>query len=144
MGAGAFKSYFCSLLAAALAEATEYEKAIQAIAAAMSHARSMGEQLWEPELYRQRGELLLLSSADISDGYREVENCLNTAIDMARALSSKSLELRAAMSLSRLWQRLGETAKAREVLAEPFGWFTEGFETPDLRDARALLTELGN
>jgi len=72
----------------------------------------------------------------------EAEACLLKAIEVARAQQAKSLELRAVMSLSRLWQRQGKKDEARQMLAEIYGWFTEGFSTKDLQEAKALLDEL--
>jgi predicted ATPase len=68
--------------------------------------------------------------------------CFQQALDIARHQQAKSLELRAAMSLARLWQHQGKRATARQMLAEVYGWFTEGFDTADLQEARALLDEL--
>jgi predicted ATPase len=73
---------------------------------------------------------------------REAEGCFLTAIEIARRQQAKSLELRAAMSLSRLWQQQGKKEEARQILAEIYGWFTEGFDTKDLQEAKALLDEL--
>ena len=73
----------------------------------------------------------------------EAEACFQQALDVARRQEAKSLELRAAMSLSRLWQQQGKRAEARELLAPIYGWFTEGFDTADLQEAKALLEELG-
>jgi predicted ATPase len=97
-----------------------------------------GERTWEPELFRLKGELLLMQGADEA----EVETCFQQAIDVARRQSSKSLELRAATSLSRLWQKQGKKKEARELLQEIYGWFTEGFGTADLKEAKALLDGL--
>src|SRR5207249_12196876 len=72
----------------------------------------------------------------------EAEACLHKAIDIARRQDAKSLELRAVMSLSRLWQQQGKKKQARQMLAEIYGWFTEGFDTADLKEARALREEL--
>jgi predicted ATPase len=72
----------------------------------------------------------------------EAEAWLRRALDVARHQQAKSLELRAAMSLSRLWQHQGKRAQARQLLAEVYGWFTEGFDTADLQEAKALLEEL--
>jgi predicted ATPase len=73
----------------------------------------------------------------------EAEACFQQALDVARLQEAKSLELRAAMSLSRLWQQQGKQAEARELLVPVYGWFTEGFDTPDLLEAKVLLEELG-
>jgi predicted ATPase len=73
----------------------------------------------------------------------EAEACLQKALTIARCQSVKSLELRSALSLSRLWQRQGKRAEAQQLLSEVYGWFTEGFDTIDLQEAKALLEELG-
>jgi len=91
-------------------------------------------------VYRLQGALLLqLPSPDI----RKVEGCFHQALDVARHQQAKALELRAALSLARLWQRQGQRAAARQLLAESYSWFTEGFDTADLQEAKALLAELG-
>jgi predicted ATPase len=72
----------------------------------------------------------------------EAEACFHEAIEIARRQQAKSLELRAATSLARLWRRQGKTAEARQMLAEIYGWFTEGFDTKDLQEAKALLEEV--
>ncbi|HKA55226.1 MAG TPA: hypothetical protein VKJ47_16350, partial [Candidatus Binatia bacterium] len=76
-------------------------------------------------------------------GEDEAEACFLKAIEIARKQQAKSLELRAVTSLARLWQQQGKEAEARQMLAEIYGWFTEGFETKDLQEAKALLEELG-
>jgi predicted ATPase len=93
----------------------------------------------EAELYRLQGTLLLTRSGE---PYAEAEACLQQALAIARRQQAKSWELRAAMSLSRLWQRQGKRAEAYELLAPIYGWFTEGFDTADLPEAKALLEEL--
>jgi predicted ATPase len=98
------------------------------------------ERNWEAELYRLKGAVLLAQSAP--DGI-EAEACFHCALDIARHQHAKSLELRAAMSLTRLWQSQGKRQEARELLASVYGWFTEGFDTADLKEAKALLDELG-
>ena len=97
-----------------------------------------GEWCWKAALQRLKRELLLLPRGSED----EAEGCFNQALKVARSQSAKSLELRAAMSLSRLWQKQDKSAAARGLLAGVYGWFTEGFETPDLIDAKALLEEL--
>ncbi|MBI3330144.1 MAG: hypothetical protein HYZ81_25980 [Nitrospinae bacterium] len=99
----------------------------------------------EAELYRLKGELL--QQQTVGAGLKpapteEAETCFRQALDVARRQGAKSLELRAAMSLSRLWQCQGRRDEARQLLAEVYGWFTEGFDTPDLQEAKALLEEL--
>jgi predicted ATPase len=106
-----------------------------------------GERYYEAELHRQRGELLLLRAAknhpaQDSPDQHDAEACFHHALDVARQQQAKSLELRAAMSLSRLWQHQGKRAQARALLAEVYDWFTEGFDTADLQEAKTLLAEL--
>jgi predicted ATPase len=97
-----------------------------------------GAHYWEAELYRLQGDLLLHQTPDA----QHAEACFCQALTTARRQQAKSLELRAAMSLARLWQRQGKRAEARQMLAEVYGWFTEGFDTADLQEAKALLDAL--
>jgi hypothetical protein len=97
------------------------------------------ETVYSSEIYRCRGELLL--SQGHADAL-EAENCFRTTVELARPDGHRSLELRAATSLSRLLQRQGKREEARHILAEIHSWFTEGFDTADLRNARTLLDEL--
>jgi len=91
---------------------------------------------WEAELYRLQGELLCqLPSPNAPDA----EACWRQVLDLARSQQAKTLELRAALSLSRLWQLQGKRDNVRQLLTEVYGWFTEGFDTPDLHEAKALL-----
>src|SRR5262252_7262780 len=96
------------------------------------------ERCWEAEVHRLRGVLLLQQPGTPQ---AEAETWLQRALDVARRQEAKSLELRAAMSLSRLWQQQGKRAEAYELLAPIYGWFTEGFDTADLQEAKALLAE---
>jgi predicted ATPase len=96
------------------------------------------EHIWEADLYRAKGDLLLMQSADESD----VESCYHKALSIARQQSAKMYELRAAMSLSRLWQKQGKTEEARTMLSGIYNWFTEGFDTVDLKEAKVLLGSL--
>lgn len=96
------------------------------------------ERYWEPELHRLRGELLNRGGAEAGD----VEVCFNRAIAIARQQESKSLELRAVMSWSKLLLARGDRDGARDRLSEILHWFTEGFDTPELREAKALLEAL--
>src|SRR6266851_4993932 len=98
------------------------------------------ERWWEAEVYRLQGALLFqLPRPDVP----QAEACFQQALAVARRQEAKSLELRAAMSLVRLWQQQGKGAEAHSLLAPICGWFTEGFDTADLREAKALLEELG-
>jgi len=90
-------------------------------------------------LYRLKGEVLLARAAE---HHGEAETCFRQALDVARRQQAKSLELRAAISLSRLWQRQGKRDEARQLLTEIYDWFTEGFDTADLQEAKALLADL--
>ena len=104
---------------------------------AFAFVEETDERFWESDLYRLKGELLLMDK-DITGG----EACLQRAIEIARKQSAKSLELRAVISLSRLWQQRGKNTQAKKMLAEVYNWFTEGFDTPDLIEAKTLLDEL--
>jgi predicted ATPase len=97
------------------------------------------ERYWEVKISRLRGVLLLRQTGT---SQAEAEAWLRRALDVARRQEAKALELRAAMSLSRLWQPQGKRADAYELLAPIYGWFTEGFDTADLQEAQALLEEL--
>ena len=105
----------------------------------MATARKTECRYYESELHRIEGELLLAQAT--AETY-QAEACFVEAFKIAQRQSAKSLELRAAMSLSRLWQRQGKKTEARNLLAEVYGWFTEGFDTADLKQAKALLEEL--
>lgn len=113
---------------------------LAAIAEALTLVEHNGERFYEAEIWRIKGELLL--KAATSDAQAEAESCYHKAIEIARRQSAKSWELRAATSLARLWRQQGKTAEAGQMLAQVYGWFTEGFDTADLKDAKALLDEL--
>jgi predicted ATPase len=131
--------YFLALLAEALNQAGQVEEGLATLKEAMDVAQQTKEPFYEAELYRLRGEALVKAGGvSVSEG----ESCFHRAIELARQQQAKSFELRAVMSLARLWRQQGKTAEAREMLAEIYGWFTEGFDTHDLTDARALLDEL--
>jgi predicted ATPase len=98
-----------------------------------------GERVYEAELHRLKGELLLQQSPDNA---AEAETCFHKAIEVAQSQHAKSWELRAATSLARLWQQQDKRQDAYDLLAPVYGWFTEGFDTADLKDAKALLDEL--
>ena len=138
MGTKNCGAFLMSGLAESHVAAGRTEDGLDILGEAFAHVKETGERHWEAELYRLRGEFLLLSGGSES----EVEECFNQAIEIARSQSAKSLELRASLSLARFWQNKGKKSEARELLAGINGWFTEGFDTPDLIDAKALLEEL--
>jgi class 3 adenylate cyclase/predicted ATPase len=115
------------------------DEALQAVAEGLTQARDTSARFNEAELYRLKGELLL---GGAGPGVEDAERCFRQALEIARRQSAKSLELRAATSLSRLLQRQGKREDARRLLADVYAWFTEGFDTADLKDARALLDAL--
>jgi predicted ATPase len=139
-GAKVFRPYGLALLADAHAQVGEIEEGLTLLGEAMAVANDTGERRWEAELHRLKGELLLSRSAEHD---AEAETCFHRALDVARRQEARSWELRAAMSQSRLLQRQGKQQEARELLAPVYGWFTEGFETADLQEAKVLLAELG-
>jgi predicted ATPase len=109
------------------------------VAEALTLVATTEVRWWEAELYRLQGALLLqLPNSDVS----QAEACFQQALAVARGQQAKALELRAALSLSRLWQQQGQREEARALLTPIYGWFTEGLATPDLQEAKALLEEL--
>jgi predicted ATPase len=139
-GAALFVPYFCTMLADASAHLGHTDDGLQALAEAHTLVEQHEERWWEAEVHRLRGVLLLLQPGTPQ---AEAETWLQRALDVARRQEAKSLELRAAMSLARLWQQQGKQAEARDLLALIYGWFTEGFDTADLQEAKALLEALG-
>ena len=139
-GTAVFVPYFCTLLAEVSAHLGYLEDSLQALVEAHTLVEQHDERWWEAEVYRLRGVVLLRQPGTPQS---EAEAWLQRALDVARRQEAKSLELRVAMSLSRLWQQQGKSAEARELLAPLYGWFTEGFDTADLQEAKALLDELG-
>jgi hypothetical protein len=116
------------------------EAGFACIAEAHTLVQQTGERWWEAELHRLQGELLLQQATpDVEQG----ATCFQQALTVARQQQARSLELRAAMSLSRLWQLQGRRQEACQLLEEAYGWFTEGFDTQDLQEAEALLHALG-
>jgi len=162
---------FLSFLAEGLARCGKSEEAFATIAEALKISETSLEVYWEAEVYRLKGELMLTQSSvqslesgvqtnqktkgkrqksKITDPrsltpnpHSEAEACFLKAIEIARRQEAKSLELRAVMSLVRLWQRQGKQQEARTTLFEIYHWFTEGFDTQDLQAAKTLLDELG-
>ncbi|NNG06407.1 MAG: hypothetical protein HKM90_01630 [Desulfobacteraceae bacterium] len=138
-GAELHVPYFLSLLAEAYGEVGQPEEGLTLLVEALDRVNKTEERNWEAELHRRKGELLLIQQGQ---KVREAEECFRKALDTARRQQAKSLELRAAMSLSRLWQQQGKQEEAHQLLAEIYGWFTEGFDTADLKEAKVLLEEL--
>jgi predicted ATPase len=155
-GATRDRPYNLALLAEASAQGGQTTAGLEALAEALALLATSGVRWWEAELHRLRGELLLQSGVQSPEASvhtppavrrlpqaAEAEACFQQALDIARHQQAKSLELRAVMSLSRLWQQQGKCAEAQALLAPVYGWFTEGFDTTDLQEAKALLEELG-
>jgi predicted ATPase len=156
--------YFLALLAEAYGSTGQGEEGLRVLAEALPLVHYTGVRFYEAELHRLKGELLwqhavktgsiptptqtsrgLHTDAGATDGpplLTEAETCLQHALTVARRQHAKSLELRAAVSLARLWQQQGKQPEAHQQLAEIYGWFTEGFDTVDLQEAKALLEDL--
>jgi predicted ATPase len=136
-GGAIWRQVFCLCVLAQLhAQDGRIEDALGALGAIPEGAR---DGFYAPEIHRLQGELWLQRTPAATD---EAEHRFRMALDLARGRSEKSFELRAATSLARLWRRANRPDEARRLLAGVYEWFTEGFTTTDLRDARALLDEL--
>ena len=154
IGTEVWRPSFLALLAEAYGKVEQAGEGLSVLAEALATANKTGERHYEAELHRLKGELSLQSrqvtdkskasqdKSGVRSSESEAEECFHKAIEIARRQSAKSLELRAVMSLSRVWQQQGKKDEARRMLAEIYGWFTEGFDTADLKEAKALLTTL--
>ena len=129
---------YLALLVEAYGNVGQTEAGLTTLTEALATAHRTGERWWETELHRLKGELLLRQV----NPTEEAEACFRQAIEIARQQQAKSLELRAATSLSRWWQQQGKRPEAHDLLAPIYGWFTEGFDTADLQEAKALLKTL--
>ncbi len=130
-------------LAEAYGKVGQIEEGLTILAEALAHVDKTGERFYEAELYRIKGELTLESRVESHKSkVEEAEADFLKAIEIARRQQAKSLELRATVSLARLWQQQGKQAEACSMLSTIYHWFTEGFDTKDLQDAKALLEEL--
>jgi len=138
-GAEVFAPYFLALLAEGGAALNQVKEALDSLHAGVEMIERMGQHWCEAELHRLKGQLLLQQSPDNSE---EAESCFQKAISIAQSQSAKSWELRAATSLAKLWQYQGKRDEARELLGDVYSFFTKGFDTADLTDAKALLDEL--
>jgi class 3 adenylate cyclase/predicted ATPase len=134
-------SLHLALLAEAYRQGGQVDTALHVLDEALAHLDNTGERFYEAELHRLTGECLLTQTGKrCKEG--EAEERFRQALDVARHQQAKSLELRAALSLGRLWWQQGRRAEAREILVGIYDWFTEGFETPDLQEAKALIEVL--
>jgi predicted ATPase len=133
--------WLSTVAAAAYARARDPTHALDIVEKCLADIRESSEREAEAELYRIKGEALLIQNAD---AFENAQSCFCKAIEIARRQSAKSWELRATTSLARLLRDTGRANEARTMLAEIYGWFTEGFDTSDLKDAKALLEELSN
>jgi predicted ATPase len=138
-GAEFQRPHFLSMLAEVHSIMGQPAAGLTALSEALTLVEKTGERYYEAELHRLKGELLLQHAApEVS----HAEACFQQALDIARRQQAKSLELRAAMSLGRLWQQQGKRDAAHDLLAPIYGWFTEGFDTADVQEAKTLLDEL--
>jgi predicted ATPase len=142
------KTHVLARLAEAYGKAEQTAEGLGMLTDALAAVHNNAEHLYEAELYRLKGELLLQSGVrglepeGCQSHLAEVEACFRQALDIAHHQQAKSLELRATMSLARLWQAQGKRAEACQILTGIYSWFTEGFDTPDLQEAKALLAAL--
>jgi predicted ATPase len=139
-GSRLWQPYGLGLLAEAHGHGGHPDEGLAALTEARAVLEATEVRFYAAELYRLQGALLLRQA--VPDA-AQAEECFQQALDVARRQQAKSWELRAAVSLSRLWQQQGKRAEARDFLAPTYGWFTEGFDTADLQEAKALLDELG-
>lgn len=139
-GTELYRPWYLSMLADAYRQNGQITKGVEVLAEAITLNATQGERWCDAELYRFQGELFLQKS--LSDT-QKAEACFCQSLDIARRQEAKSWELRAATSLAKLWQRQGKCQEAYALLAPVYGWFTEGFDTADLKDAKSLLDELG-
>ena len=133
--------YFMFLHAEAYFTLGQRDAAQHTLSAAQALAKQQGEHWWAAELSRLDGELVLLQE-DHQPNMHDAETRFQQALDIARQQEAKSLELRAATSLARLWQSQGKHQDAYDLLAPVYSWFTEGFDTADLQDAKIVLEAL--
>jgi predicted ATPase len=142
-GADLQRSHFLFLLVEAYGKVGRAEEGLVLLAEALAWVDKTGERWWEAGLHWLNGQLTLQSQSESPEQRsEEAEACFQQALAVARKQEAKSWELRAATSLARLWQQQGKKQEARDLLAPVYNWFTEGFDTADLKDAKALLEDL--
>jgi DNA-binding winged helix-turn-helix (wHTH) protein/predicted ATPase len=153
-----WRPYYLALLAEQYGQARQPDEGLQVLTEALTLVDETGERFYEAELYRLKGTLTLQqfqvsgskfqvknsSESRVRSPESEAEECFLKAIEIARKQQAKSLELRVTMSLARLWQQQGKHAEAHEMLSKIYHWFTEGFDTKDLQEAKALIDELNH
>jgi predicted ATPase len=137
-GSRLFRPMYLSLLARAYGELGQFDDAWSHVGEAITAVETTKETWYEAEVHRIAGEIALMSPERDA---AKAEACFERALAVAREQQAKSWELRAAMSMARLWRDQGKRDEARELLAPVYGWFTEGFDTLDLKQAKALLAE---
>ena len=130
---------YLAYLAQAYAELGQFDEAFRCVGEAKTVLQTSNEKWYEPDVHRIAGQVTLMAPEPDA---AKAEAHLERALSVARQQQAKSWELRAAMSLAHLWRDQGKVQQARELLAPVYGWFTEGFDTRDLKDAKALLAEL--
>ena len=140
-GSATYRSYYLALLAEALGREGQIAEGLAVLAEALTTIHGTNEGFHRAELHRLQGEFLLKQETD-EVVYRKAEACFCQALTIARQQQAKSLELRAAMSLTRLYQKQDRQAEARSILAECYDWFSEGFDTLDLQEAKTLLEQI--
>jgi predicted ATPase len=138
-GSGLWRTYNLAQLAEACGKAGRIDEGLDAIAEAWDLTQQNGERWWEAEIHRLRGDLLFKQKGSNPE---EAQTSIEQAIEVACRKGAKSLQLRATGSLARLMAEQGRRDEARTMLSKIYGWFTEGFDTADLKDAKALLEEL--
>ncbi len=157
-GAELYRPYHLALLAEAYGKVGQAEEGLTVLAEALATVNKTGERFYEAELYRLKGQMTLQQQFKVQGSTFNVENphsafhnpqleaeeCFLKAIEIARRQEAKSLELRATTSLARLWQQQGKTVEGHDLLSQIYNWFTEGFDTKDLQEAKALLESLGS
>ena len=144
-GAECLRPYYLALLTQLHDHAGQVQEGLNLLSEAQAVVDRNGELWWQAEIYRLKGELIIKqcgAAGSQAEKQMEAETYFHRALDVARRQSARSFELRATLSLARLWQKQGKGAEARSMLAEIYGWFTEGFGTADLRKARTLLGEM--
>jgi adenylate cyclase len=154
-GTEELRPYWLALLADACGKVRKVAEGLAVLAEALDIVHIIGERFYEAELYRLKGELTLQQFTVQGSKFKvenpqstfcnlqlEAEECFLKAIEIAQKQQAKSLELRASTSLARLWQQQDKRTEAHKMLSEIYNWFTEGFDTGDLQEARALLESL--